>query len=72
MTKPETDKPKLGWGGKRDNQNGRPALPPEIRRTFLTARVKPETKDWIMSQEGGAGQTLDRLVVKEKSKKSKK
>ena len=69
MASEEKDEQKLGWGGKRDNQNGRPKLPKDQKREFLTARVKPDTKKWLLSQEGGAGKTIDRLVHQAKSKK---
>ncbi|MAI05004.1 MAG: hypothetical protein CMA07_04775 [Euryarchaeota archaeon] len=62
----ETDKPKLGWGGKRDNQHGRPPLPPEIRRVMLQARVAPETKEWLDKQPESTGKMIDMMVVKKK------
>lgn len=62
----EQDKPKLGWGGKRDNQHGRPKLPPELRRVNLNTKVKPETKDWFEGQATPTGQIIDMWVKKNK------
>lgn len=63
----DTDTPKLGWGGKRVNQNGRPPLPPEERRVRLNARVSPETKDWLDKQATPTGRIIDNMVRKEKN-----
>ncbi len=63
------DKPKLGWGGRRDNQHGRPKLPTELRRVNLNTKVKPETKDWFEEQSTPTGQILDMWVQKELNKK---
>ena len=63
------DEKKLGWGGKRPNQNGRPKLPPEERRVYLGVRVKPETKDFLEADEKSQGTAIDKLVVRAKAKK---
>jgi hypothetical protein len=63
------DKNKLGWGGKRDNQNGRPKLPPEERRVYLGVRVRPETKEFLEKDEISQGAAIDKLVVRAKAKK---
>ena len=55
------------WGGKRDNQNGRPKLPQEMRRVMITAMVKPETKKYLVSKNENLGRSLDEIVVREKS-----
>ena len=66
----EKDKPKLGWGGKRDNQHGRPKLPPERRRVFLQCRIDPETKKLLEQHAGSVGRIIDTLVQSELSEKS--
>ena len=66
----EKDESKLGWGGKRDNQHGRPKLPIELRRVNLNTKVKPETKEWFEEQSSPTGQILDMWVNKELNKKS--
>ena len=63
------DEKKLGWGGKRPNQHGRPKLPNEERRVYLGVRVKPETKDFLEADEKSQGTAIDKLVVRAKSKK---
>lgn len=63
----DKDEPKLGRGGKRVNQTGRPPLPQNIRRIMLQARVKPETKDWFDSQKESTGKLIDQMVVKQKT-----
>ena len=63
----DEDTSKLGWGGKRDNQHGRPPLPSDQRRTKLQVRVKPETKAWFDAQKESSGKIIDRMVVKQKS-----
>ena len=63
------DEKKLGWGGKRPNQNGRPKLPPEERRVYLGVRVKPETKEFLEEDEKSQGTAIDKLVVRAKAKK---
>ena len=60
---------KTGWGGKRDNQTGRPKLPDTLRRVFLTLRVKPETKKYLEADKDGQGKCVDKLVVRAKAKK---
>lgn len=62
----DEDKPKLGWGGKRVNQHGRPPMPPESRRVMLQARVSPETKDKLDRMEGSTGKIIDKMVKKQK------
>lgn len=69
ITMTEQDKPKLGWGGKRDNQHGRPKLPSELRRVNLNTKVAPETKEWFEEQSTPTGQILDMWVRKETKKK---
>ena len=63
------DEKKLGWGGRRPNQNGRPKLPPEERRVYLGVRVKPETKEFLEEDEKSQGTAIDKLVVRAKAKK---
>jgi len=55
------------WGGKRINQNGRPKLPPEMRRVMITAMVKPETKKYLLTKNENLGRAIDEIVVREKS-----
>ncbi len=59
---------KLGWGGPRENQNGRPKLPPELKRVVLHARVKPETLHFLKKDKKGVGVGVDKLVVRAKKK----
>ena len=65
----ETDKPKLGWGGKRPNQEGRPPLPENLRRVPLRARVLPETIHFLAKDDSGMGKAIDKLVRLRKEKK---
>lgn len=65
----ETDKPKLGWGGKRPNQDGRPPLPENQRRVPLRARVLPETIHFLQKDDEGMGKAIDKLVRLRKKKK---
>lgn len=65
----EKDSAKLGWGGKRPNQNGRPKMPPEERRIYMGFRVAPETHDYLQQVEGSQSKEVDRLVRLAKSKK---
>jgi hypothetical protein len=62
MTPPE-DKPT--WGGKRDNQTGRPKIPDDERRIHITARVLPETEAYLRKDGDGVGVAIDKLVRKE-------
>ena len=55
------------WGVQRPIQNGRPMLPPEMRRVMITAMVKPETKKYLVSKNENLGRSLDEIVVREKS-----
>ena len=55
---------KLGWGGKRDNQHGRPKLPPEARRVSIHARVEPSTHKHLKKDPQGIGKAIDKLVRK--------
>lgn len=55
---------KQGWGGKRDNQNGRPKLPPEMRRISIHARVEPDTHKFLTRDKDGIGKAIDKLVRK--------
>jgi hypothetical protein len=68
MSEETEDKPKLGWGGKRDNQTGRPPLPSEMRRVQLRTSILPETKDWLGEDEAGMGKAIDKLVLLAKKK----
>jgi hypothetical protein len=61
------EKPKLGWGGKRDNQHGRPKLPSKDRRVNFNTKITQETKEWLMKQNEPAGRVIDRLVALAKS-----
>ena len=63
----DKDEPKLGWGGKRVNQTGRPLMPIDERRVMLQARVAPETKKWLDAQKESTGKIIDRMVMKQKS-----
>lgn len=63
------DENKLGWGGKRVNQTGRPKLPDKLRRVYTTMRLKPETKHYLAKDPDGVGKCVDKLVVRAKSKK---
>lgn len=63
----DKDESKLGWGGKRVNQTGRPPLPSDKRRVMLQARVAPETKKWFDGQKDSTGKIIDRMVAKQKS-----
>tara|TARA_X000000950_G_scaffold187640_1_gene226944 strand:+ start:258 stop:530 length:273 start_codon:yes stop_codon:yes gene_type:complete len=65
----EKDKQKLGWGGKRPNQHGRPKLPTEERRVYLGVRIKPETKAFLEEDKQSQGSAIDKLVVRAKAKK---
>ena len=69
MTEETEDKPKLGWGGPRPNQNGRPPLPEEMRRVQLRTRILPETRDYLAKDEEGMGKAIDKLVRLRKRKK---
>jgi hypothetical protein len=60
-----TPEDKPTWGGKRDNQTGRPKLPDDERRIHITARVLPETKAHLDKEEKGVGVAIDKLVRKE-------
>lgn len=62
------DKAKSSWGGKRDNQHGRPKLPTELRRVNLNTKVAPETKDWFEEQAKPTGQIIDHWVREELKK----
>lgn len=62
MTPPK-DKP--NWGGKRDNQTGRPKKPDNERREHITARVLPETEAYLRKDKDGVGVAIDKLVRKE-------
>lgn len=70
MTEETEDKPKLGWGGRRPNQDGRPPLPDHLRRVPLRTRVLPETIDFLSEDEDGMGKAVDKLVRLRKRKKS--
>lgn len=59
------------WGGKRDNQTGRPKLPGDQKRVKVGLRVKPETKAYLESASGSMGKEVDSLVVFAKAKKKK-
>ena len=66
----EKDSAKLGWGGKRPNQNGRPKLPPEERRVYMGFRVAPETHEYFHEKvKGSQSKEVDRLVRLAKAKK---
>ena len=58
------EKEKTGWGGKRDNQHGRPKLPAELRRVSIHARVEPETHKYLKKDKDGIGKAIDKLVRK--------
>jgi len=60
------------WGGKRDNQTGRPKIPGDQKRVKVGLRVKPETKAYLESGEGSMGKQVDSLVVFAKAKGKKK
>lgn len=68
MTDETEDKPKLGWGGKRPNQDGRPPLPENLRRVQLRTRVLPETIHYLREDEQGMGKAIDKLVRLKKKK----
>jgi len=38
---------------------GRNPLPPKERKVSLTIWIKPELKDWLKRQPGGAGPGID-------------
>lgn len=59
-----TEKDKPTWGGKRDNQHGRPKLPPELRRISIHARVEPKTHEYLSRDKEGIGKAIDKLVKK--------
>ena len=63
----EKQKSEYGWGGRRDNQTGRPRMSDDEKRVMLQARVAPETKNWLDKQKESTGKIIDRMVVKEKS-----
>ena len=65
----ETDKPKLGWGGRRPNQDGRPPLPEHLRRVALRTSVAKETRDFLAKDEDGMGKAIDKLVRMRNKKK---
>ena len=65
----ETDKPKLGWGGRRANQDGRPPLPEHLRRVALRTSVAKETRDFLAKDEDGMGKAIDKLVRMRNKKK---
>jgi hypothetical protein len=65
----ETDKPKLGWGGRRPNQDGRPPLPEHLRRVALRTSVAKETRDFLAKDEEGMGKAIDKLVRMRNKKK---
>lgn len=64
----ETDQTKLGWGGKRENQTGRPPMPMELRRVPLRTTVMPETWQFLRKDEQGMGKAIDKLVRTRKKK----
>lgn len=64
-----SDTEKLTWGGKRVNQTGRPKLPDNVKRTYTTMRIKPETKKFLESDPDGQGKCVDKLVIRAKAKK---
>ena len=66
---PMSPEEKAAWGGKRDNQTGRPALPEDIKRVHMTLRVAPETKSFLDKDKDGTGKAVDKLVVRAKLKK---
>jgi hypothetical protein len=57
------------WGGKRPNQTGRPKMPEQLKRIYMTMRVKPETKSFLEKDPDGQGKCVDKLVVRAKAKK---
>ena len=59
------DKP--SWGGKRENQHGRPKLPPESRRVSIHARVAPETHEYLAKDKEGIGKAIDKLYKKKRA-----
>jgi hypothetical protein len=69
MANEREGKPKLGWGGRRENQDGRPPLPINLRRVQLRTSVLPETKDFLSQDEEGMGKAIDKLVRLFKNKK---
>tara|TARA_B100000886_G_scaffold303110_1_gene233575 strand:- start:18527 stop:18736 length:210 start_codon:yes stop_codon:yes gene_type:complete len=68
MTEENEDKPKLGWGGPRVNQDGRPPLPDHLRRVQLRTRVLPETIHILKKDKQGMGKAIDKLVRIKKKK----
>ena len=61
-----TEKEKSGWGGKRDNQHGRPKLPAEVRRISIHARIAPDTHAYLSKDKEGLGRAIDKLYNKKK------
>jgi hypothetical protein len=69
MANEREGKPKLGWGGRRPNQDGRPPLPEHLRRVALRTSVAKETRDFLAKDEEGMGKAIDKLVRLFKNKK---
>lgn len=63
-----TESKNPGWGGKRDNQHGRPKLPTEVRRISIHARIAPETHAHLSKDKDGIGRAIDKLYnIKKKT-----
>jgi hypothetical protein len=69
MSEETADKPKLGWGGPRANQHGRPKLPNELRRVQLRTRVLPTTLHFLSKDKDGMGKAIDKIVERMRKRK---